>query len=169
MLICCPPSTRIQVTPTPMGKELSTNSTNGLEWGGQKSSKHRACLYSAVSRSIPRGERDQPVESFRIGWDDRCGKESEMFERVWKFRVAGAALLAGLTIAAGPVRAQTETSLADLLAGTAVPLTIKLKDLTPEWRRVSISGEAMLGMGGMQSMMQGIGSMFGGRGASDAI
>jgi hypothetical protein len=60
--------------------------------------------------------------------------------------------------------------MADLVAGTAVPHTIKLKELTAEWRRMSIGGEAMLGMmRAYTSMMQNVGSMFGGGGASDAI
>lgn len=75
----------------------------------------------------------------------------------------------GLTVAAllsvlvAPVRAQSETSVAAVLAGSVAPLSLKLKELTPEWRRVSITGETMLGMGGMvQSMMQTVGSMLGG-------
>jgi hypothetical protein len=64
-----------------------------------------------------------------------------------------------------------ESSLADVIAGTSIPHTIKLKELTPDWRRVTVAGEMMLGMGGiMQSSMQMLGSMFGGSGgASDAI
>jgi hypothetical protein len=82
----------------------------------------------------------------------------------------GFALLVALASLAGPARAQTEASLGDVLAGTAVPHTVKLKDLTPEWRRVSLTGEALLGMGGtLQSMLQSVGSMFGGSGGSDAI
>src|SRR3954454_17329352 len=77
--------------------------------------------------------------------------------------------LANLFAAGRPARAQTETSLSDLLAGSAVPHSIKLKDLTSEWRRVSIGSEMTLGMGNMmQSMMQAVGSMFGG-GGSDAL
>lgn len=90
-----------------------------------------------------------------------------MAYRVYTLGLAGLLLLGGV---AGPARAQTETSIADLLAGTAVPHTVKLKDLTPEWRRLTVTGEAMLGMGGMvQSMLQSVGSMFGGGGASDAL
>lgn len=77
-----------------------------------------------------------------------------------------------LGVAAAPARPQSETtSMASLVAGTAVPRTIRLKELTPEWRRLTVTGEAMLGMGGMvQSMLQGVGSMFGGAGgASDAL
>ena len=80
--------------------------------------------------------------------------------------------LAGLLALGGLARAaiaQNEASLPDVFAGSAAPHTIKLKELTPEWRHASISGEMMLGMGGMmQSMMQSIGSMFGGS-VSDAI
>src|SRR5437879_10510945 len=64
-----------------------------------------------------------------------------------------------------------ESSLADMIAGTSIAHTIKLKELTPDWRRVTVAGEMMLGMGGiMQSSMQMLGSMFGGGGgAIDAI
>jgi hypothetical protein len=70
----------------------------------------------------------------------------------------------------GPAAAQQpEVSLPELFGGSAVPHTIKLKELTSDWRRASIGGEMMLGMGGMmQSMMQAFGSMFGG-GGSDVI
>jgi hypothetical protein len=59
--------------------------------------------------------------------------------------------------------------MADLVAGTAVPHAVKLKELTSEWRRMSVGGEAVLGMGGMMQMMQSVGSMFGGGGASDTF
>jgi hypothetical protein len=89
-------------------------------------------------------------------------------------RGIGWVLAVGLVVSAMPAGAQqtqqTETSLADLLSGTAVPHAVKLKDLTPEWRRLSLSGDTMLGMGGMmQSMMQGLGAMFGGGAAAEAI
>jgi hypothetical protein len=62
--------------------------------------------------------------------------------------------------------AQSETSVAEVLAGSAAPVSLKLKELTPEWRRISVTGETMLGMGGMfQSMMQTVGSMLGSGGA----
>src|SRR5438045_8441037 len=93
-----------------------------------------------------------------------------MSHRTYTLRLAGLLFIGGVLGLAGPARAQTETSIADLLAGTAVPHTVKLKDLTPEWRRLTVTGEAMLGMGGMmQSMLQSVGSMFGGGGASDAL
>src|SRR5262245_12876898 len=93
-----------------------------------------------------------------------------MSHHTWRSSLLGLALLGGVSGLAGPVRAQTETTYADVLAGTSVPRTIKLKDLTPEWRRVSLAGETLLGMGGMaQSAMQGLGSMFGGGGGSDAL
>jgi hypothetical protein len=83
-------------------------------------------------------------------------------------RLTGLLIWIGLIGLAAPAPGQTKT-VADLLAGKAVPLTVKLKEITPEWRRVTITGEAMLGMGGMmQSMMQGVGSMFGG-GSNDAL
>jgi hypothetical protein len=59
--------------------------------------------------------------------------------------------------------------MADLVAGTAVPHAVKLKELTSEWRRMTVGGEAVLGMGGMMQMMQSVGSMFGGGGASDTF
>jgi hypothetical protein len=93
-----------------------------------------------------------------------------MSHRASALRLAGLLLISGVSGLAGPAHAQTETSIADLLAGTTVPHAVKLKDLTPEWRRLSVTGETMLGMGGMmQSMMQSVGSMFGGGGASDAL
>lgn len=73
---------------------------------------------------------------------------------------------------AAPALAEVrESSLADMVAGTTIPHTIKLKELTPDWRRMTVSGEMMLGMGGMmQSWMQALGSiMGGGGGSSDAI
>lgn len=93
-----------------------------------------------------------------------------MSNRAYALRLAGLLLCGGVGVLAGPAHAQTETSVADLLAGTAVPHAVKLKDLTPEWRRLTVTGDAMLGMGGMvQSMMQSLGAMFGGGGASDAL
>jgi hypothetical protein len=87
--------------------------------------------------------------------------------------------LAALGVVAGPAGGQiggapparvVETSIGELLAGGAVPLTMKLKEFSPEWRRVSLTGDTMLGMGGaMQSMMQSVGSMFGGGKLADAI
>jgi hypothetical protein len=51
-----------------------------------------------------------------------------------------------------------------------VPHTIKLKELTPEWRRIQVTGEGVLGMGGMlKPMMQSLGSMFGGSDLAEAI
>jgi hypothetical protein len=83
-------------------------------------------------------------------------------------RLASLLTWIGLIGLAVPAPAQNKTIL-DLLDGKAVPLTVKLKDITPEWRRLTITGEAMLGMGGsMQSMMQSMGSMFGG-GSNDAL
>jgi hypothetical protein len=97
----------------------------------------------------------------------------------------GIVSVAVLCVVAGPAGAQTdsllpaggpaptrvvETTIVDLLAGSAVPLTMKLRELTPEWRRMTVTGEAMLGMGGaMQSVMQSVGSLFGGGKLADAI
>src|SRR3712207_1702166 len=79
------------------------------------------------------------------------------------------ALIVVLIVLPAPSRAQSETSVAEVLAGSAAPVTLKLKDLSPEWRRISVTGEAMLGMGGMfQSMMQAVGTMLG-SGGTEAI
>jgi hypothetical protein len=82
--------------------------------------------------------------------------------------LAGCFLLSLICPAFGEARV---SSLADMIAGTSIPHTIKLKELSPDWQRVTVAGEMMLGMGGMmQSSMQMLGSMFGGGGASnDAI
>src|SRR4051794_19098824 len=82
--------------------------------------------------------------------------------------LAGCFLMSLIGPALGEAR---ESSLADMIAGTTIPHTIKLKELSPEWQRVTVAGEMMLGMGGvMQSSMQMLGSMFGGGGGSnDAI
>src|SRR5688572_22878056 len=111
--------------------------------------------------------------SARINFPIRLQKESMMSNRSWRLTAAALAVAGALAGLGGPARAQTapaaptETSLGDLLAGTAVPHTVKLKDLTPEWRRMTVTGDAMLGMGGMmQSMMQSLGSMFGGGAAA---
>src|SRR5690242_8144411 len=78
-------------------------------------------------------------------------------------------MAAAACLAAGPAGAQKEVTLADLLAGSALPHTMKLKELGTDWHRVSIGGEMTLGMGSMfQSMMQAVGSLFGG-GGSDAL
>jgi hypothetical protein len=80
--------------------------------------------------------------------------------------------LAGLVSASAlsnPAAAQSETSIASVLTGSAAPVSLKLKELTPEWRRINVTGEAMLGMGGIvSSMMQTVGTMLGSAG-SEAI
>jgi hypothetical protein len=73
-------------------------------------------------------------------------------------------LVAGVVALPGSAAAQ-ETSLKDALYGRSAPLTLKLKDLTPEWRRISVSGGPEAG-GGLSGLMGGImGAMFGGGGA----
>jgi hypothetical protein len=59
-----------------------------------------------------------------------------------------------------PGAAQEKGSIRELLAGNALPLTLKLKDLTPGWRRLAVGGEADAGSSGgpLTSMM---GAMFG--------
>src|SRR5688500_4126780 len=79
--------------------------------------------------------------------------------------VTGFGLAALFPILSAPVWAQSESSIAAVLSGSAAPMSLKLKELSPEWRRISVTGEAMLGMGGMvQSMMQAVGSMLGSAG-----
>lgn len=77
--------------------------------------------------------------------------------------------VAGILTWMGAAHAQAETSLAALLAGNTVPQTLRLRELSSDWRRVTVAGEMMLGMGGMQSLMQGVGSMFGGGAGTDAL
>jgi hypothetical protein len=90
-------------------------------------------------------------------------------KRTYKLQRAGLLIAIGSAILSQPAGAQTRATVTDLIAGSAVPLTIKLKELSPDWRRLSITGDAVLGMGNMvQSMMQSFGSIFGG-GSSDAV
>lgn len=52
-----------------------------------------------------------------------------------------------------------------LLSGSTFPLSMKLKDLNGDWRRMNVSGQADGGMGGM---MQAVMGMFGGGGGGSA-
>src|SRR5687768_16566445 len=88
-----------------------------------------------------------------------------MFDGARVATVMGLCVSALLSVASVPVRAQTESSIAAVLSGSVAPMSLKLKELSPEWRRISVTGETMLGMGGMvQSMMQTVGSMLGSAG-----
>ena len=51
-----------------------------------------------------------------------------MFGHAFRLHALSLAVLVAGTILTGPARADTEASIADLLAGTAVPQTVKLKD-----------------------------------------
>src|SRR5579859_4901068 len=53
-----------------------------------------------------------------------------------------------------------------LLAGTEPPLSMKLKDLNGDWRRMGVSGGADMGMGGYMAMLA---SMFSGMGLGGGI
>lgn len=56
---------------------------------------------------------------------------------------------------------QQSMTFKQLLSGTAPPLAMQLKDLNGDWRRMSVSGAADIGMGGYMSMLT---SMFSGMG-----
>src|SRR5437868_5561618 len=80
-------------------------------------------------------------------------------------------LLVGVTalvLGAGSARADGPV-LKELLSGDSAPLTMKLKDLRPDWRRISITGlpEASGGGGGGLAQLAGgiFGALFGGGGA----
>jgi hypothetical protein len=55
--------------------------------------------------------------------------------------------------------------LKQLLSGSKYPLTMKLKDLNGDWRRMNVSGQSDSSMGGIMSAMM---SMFGGGGGGSA-
>src|SRR5688500_18917465 len=73
-------------------------------------------------------------------------------------RFAPLVALVGVGLA-GPVAAQ-DAPLQDVLSGNRAPLTLKLKDLNGEWRRMTIAGPSDMG-----NYMQMIGAMFGGGGS----
>lgn len=68
-----------------------------------------------------------------------------------------------LLAAALPVYGQTNATMdfKDLLYGNSTPLTLKLKDLNADWRRMSVGGQS--DAGGAMGMLS---SMFGGGGSS---
>ena len=60
---------------------------------------------------------------------------------------------------AGPALAQRQSDLPDLVSGKIAPLTLKLKELGPDWRRLAITSSL-----DPVGMVQQVGAMFGGGG-----
>ncbi len=94
-------------------------------------------------------------------------REEAMPHLLARLAAAGIGSLIILASLGGPVHAQRETSLSELLAGSTVAHTIKLKELTPEWRRLTLTGD-MMGTGWFQSLMQGLNFVLA-AGAGDVI
>lgn len=76
-------------------------------------------------------------------------------------RQAALVLLGAMLALLAVPSAQAERETEQVLAGQVVPLTVTLRELTPEWRRVTIGGAADASGGGMMGFFA---MMFGGGG-----
>ena len=63
-------------------------------------------------------------------------------------------------------QAQQPMTFKQLLSGSAAPLSMKLKDLNGDWRRMSVSGPSEISMGGLMGMLT---SMFSGMGMGGGV